>query len=520
MVLWLSLGAMEGLAHRLSNVGAAWQIMFLGLIINTLADFVSLYETRLLLELLKRNRAVAVQVVVLLFDFVLTAIIILFALWIVQASGLTARVLGEERAHFAEIIGLFSPLAIFFYSTFVTSIWTWVFILSTWLMRLLAGIRWLHSVYDEHPGKALTAAIGGAALLIGFTVSAALAALTSKDNANLSLFDRLLCSFAKGEVCLHVRSLTEDDAARLALTLDACRGGLILECLSEDFNVWERESSIASRYLSAACETGDGKSCANLGYLNEKGLGMAMDPGEAKELYEIGCESSYPRGCTNLGVLYHRGLGVEEESVAVAADYFRLGCESGDARGCTNLGVIFEKGQGGFERSTSEAARLYQLSCDGGHSGGCTSLGFLHHQGTGMETNPWEAARLYQLGCDGGEARGCFNLGELAEFGYTAEARQKIARLVEQSCEPGADCGPAVQQNLQELVRAPDYGAAQELYQTACSLKFALGCISFAELAELNLGSDTGSRAAQAAYRKAGGLGFKDACGRLTPAGD
>ncbi len=241
-VLWVGLGTLEGLGPRLIGVEALWQVIALGLVVNALADYVSLLETRLLLGWLKRSRRWWVQALVLLGDLVVTGAIIWAALWAVQASGLTALLLGTEPDQLAEVVGLFSPLAVFFYSTFVTSVWTWGFILSTWLMRALARLSWLHAVFAEYPSKSLPLVLGAAALATGFAGSVASSALMAKDTQNLSFFDRALCRFAKGAVCLHIRSLTEDETTRLALTLEACRGGATEECLERGLRIVETDS--------------------------------------------------------------------------------------------------------------------------------------------------------------------------------------------------------------------------------------------------------------------------------------
>ena len=82
-----------------------------------------------------------------------------------QASGLTAFILGEGRDGLAEVVGLFSPLAVFFYSSFVTSIWTWGFILSSWLMRGLARLRFCTASMPNIPARRCLRRSGATALV-------------------------------------------------------------------------------------------------------------------------------------------------------------------------------------------------------------------------------------------------------------------------------------------------------------------------------------------------------------------
>ena len=375
IALWVIIGTQAGLGLRLTSLEALWQVVALGIAVNILADYISLLQTRWFLGLLSRRKPVWLQVLVLLGDLVITAAIIWAVLWAVQALSITSFILGDERDGWAEIVGLFSPLAVFFYSTFITSIWTWGFILSSWLMRCLASRRILHGVYTEHPRKMLSAALAGSALVVGFFGSVAYGALTAPNAQNLSPLDRTLCWLSPGKVCLDVRRLTEDEATRLTLTLYACRGGITEECLRRGLDTYEQNGALAAQYWRAACESDDASSCTNLGVLQEKGIGLETDLAAAARLYRQGCDGGDALGCTNLGVLHNNGIGMEVDSAA--------------------------------------AVRLYRQGCDGGNALGCTYLAILYENGIGVEADPAAAARLYRQGCDGGDARGCTNLGIL-----------------------------------------------------------------------------------------------------------
>ena len=501
--LWLGLGTLDGLGSRLQGLGAFGQVLALGLAVNALADYLSLLETRWLLGWLARPRPVWLQALVLIVDLVITAAIIWGALWAVQVSGLAGVIMGKGRAGLAEVVGLFSPLAVFFYSSFVTSIWTWGFILSSWLMRGLARLRWLHGVYAEHPGKALSAALGASTLAAGFAGSAAFGALTVPDAQDLSPFDRALCRFAKGEVCLHVRRLTENEATRLALTLDACRGGITDECLQRGLKGYETDGAVAARYWRAACDAGDAESCTNLGILHRKGIGMDPDQAAAARLYRQGCDGGDARGCTNLGFLHRKGIGMDPDPAA-AARLYRQGCDGGNALGCTNLGILHRKGIG-MDPDPAAAARLYRQGCDGGHARGCTSLGYLHRKGIDMDPDPSEAARLYRQGCDGGDAGGCTSLGYLHRKGIGMDPDpSEAARLYRQGCDGGDARGCT---NLGFLHRKgigmdPDPAAAARLYRQGCDGGNALGCTNLGILHRKGIGMDPDPAAAARLYRQ------------------
>mgnify|MGYP005851515725 CR=1 FL=1 len=485
--LWVGLGTLAGLGPRLTSLEKLWQVVLLGLVVNALADYLSLLETRWLLGWLARPRPVWLQALVLLVDLAVTAAIIWGALWAVQALGLTGLILGEGRDGLAEVVGLFSPLTVYFYSSFVTSLWTWGFILSSWLMRGLARLRLLHGVYAEHPGKALSAALGAAALVTGFAGSAGFAALTAPDAQNLSPFDRALCRFAKGEVCLHIRSLTKDEAARLALTLDACRGGITEECLQQGRDIWERDGALAAQYWRTACEAGDATGCTGLGYLHQQGINTLKDSDAAARLYRQGCNGGNASGCVALGDFYYVGIGVKKDPTE-AARLYRQGCDGGHAGGCFNLGVLYHEGTH-VKRDLEEAARLYRQACSSGLTPGCINLGNLHLTRTGAAKNLEAAAQLYRQACDGGDAVGCTFLGSL---------------------------------HVNRTGVKQDPAAAIALYAQACEMGGAIGCYYHGRTLEDGIGTDPDPDpvAARAAYRKACDLGHDDACARLTAPGD
>ena len=281
--IWLLIGTAQGLGTRLALTLSLGQVLVYGLAINAVADYLSLYETRWLLGRMHRLRAWWLQILVLLLDLALTAAIIWGVIWAVQRLPF----FDLEGAGFAEVAGIFSPLAVFFYSTFLTSVWVWFYILSTWLMRALARLR-LDRVLavETEPVKILAAIVFAAVLVPAFLGSAALAALiakdatglTAKDATGLTAIDRGLCSVFKGPVCLHVRGLTEDENTRLALTLDSCAGGVTLECFQGGLDSWESDAALAAQYWRVACDAGDAQSCTNLGILHRQGIGMAADP--------------------------------------------------------------------------------------------------------------------------------------------------------------------------------------------------------------------------------------------------
>lgn len=473
VAIWALMGEAGTLGLRLKADLSLGAVLWLALAVNIVADYVSLLETRFLLGRICRLRSTLAQAAVLVLDFALSAAIIWLAIFAYLRSPLHA---GEIES-FAEILGLFSIFSVLFYSTFLTSVWTWAYILTTWLLRLFTRLRLPHFLDVEHKPVQIIAYFLGFVVFLGALGSAA---ILRKDAQNLTAADRALCDLFKGRVCLDVAGLTSDEQVKLDLVTRACEGGVTQECVVRADTAFEIRPEEAARLWKAACDGRNALACTNLGFMYETSLGVRFDLIEAARLHRKSCDGGSSFGCTNLGRFYENGLGVSADSAA-AARLYRHSCDSGSATGCTNLGVLNEWGKG-LDRDPVEAARLYRQGCDGGNLRGCVNLGFLHRMGLGMDPDPIVAAQLFRTGCDGGDALGCTSLGIQNQFGNGMER---------------------------------DPFAARRLYQTACDVDEPTGCHYLAIIHEEGVGVPANPAAAVPLFAKACRLGVEDACERM-----
>ena len=210
VLIWALMGAGGAYDARLADGGDLWRLLGLALIINILADYVSLLETRWLLGWLSTRRPVLVQIAALIADLLISALII----W-VAITGITS-LFRIESDTLAETLGVFSPFSILFYSTFLTSLWSWAFIASTWILRLVAGLRlpdWTQ--IETAPLRFLGMIMGGAVFLAAWGV----AAILHEDEHGVTILDEALCDVFQGEVCMEVMRLTEDEQRQLEFLL-------------------------------------------------------------------------------------------------------------------------------------------------------------------------------------------------------------------------------------------------------------------------------------------------------------
>ena len=174
-VLWLLWTILRpSRPHILSDQSGSMEGMLgvvfgLAILVNLLPDYLSLLETRWLIGLLRGSHSTTLTWVLRLIDVVVTGMIFygVALLWFtvsglfvdeelsVKAAvreALEYEVPIERLANFETFEG--PPISIFFYSTFVTSFWLWLYALSGALVRserALGGfVRWLrnHGLID------------------------------------------------------------------------------------------------------------------------------------------------------------------------------------------------------------------------------------------------------------------------------------------------------------------------------------------------------------------------------------
>jgi len=369
---------------------------------------------------------------VLLADLILSGAIIFAAIWLFIRSSLYQG----DVTSFAEVLGAFSIFSVFFYSTFLTSIWTWGYILSTWFMRLFTATPLARWVDPKNADKWLVF-VGSAVVLVA---ALGVAVPLQKGSDGVSAADRMLCSAFPGVVCNRVAELTADEKAKLGFIMQACAGGVTEQCLQRGFNAYEVDNSQAVRLWAAACQGGDVISCTSLGSMLQYGLGVERDVERAVTLYRQGCSGGIAVGCTSLGAMYQQGLGVQRNAVR-AVELYGQGCKGRNAKGCSNLGVMYSKGLG-VERDVERAVTLYRQGCKGRNAVGCTNLGEMYRLGLGVGPDAARAVVLYRQGCEGGSASGCYNTGVVHEIGSGIAIDMTVAvEFYTKACELGHDKG-------------------------------------------------------------------------------
>lgn len=510
------------------------QALLVGVVINILPDYLSLIETRWLLERFGRHPSFAAHVGLLIADLIFSAAIVI--------AGIYGYVwfTGERIPSPVELVALFSVYSLFFYSTFMTSAWAWVYCLSAWFVRLFSKVG-LRKVLDvkKDPVKQI-ALVGAAVMVLGGTTAGPV--LWPDEGGFTNSFDSFVCSLDR-RACFHAARLTDDTerAARFmelackdakvvkscgdhmealfeegdrevfsAVWERACEGGFIWSCWAagwayESAEGNKRDPVRAAKLLVKACDNGNMGGCNSLGVLLKTGAdGVEPDLERALSLYQKACDGKEMFSCGNLGKMYETGTGVDPDPERAVA-LFRQVCDSGLMFGCTNLGTMFESGRG-VDLDRGKAVALYRQACDGGDTQGCNNLGWMYQTNQGEETNLVNSAILYSTACTAGNLSACANLGWLFQNGKGLDQDPtSAARLYQAACDENEmqacnnlgtiyEDGPGV---------VPDILRAAALYRRACDGGNMNGCTNLGTLFENGKGLDPDTKRAAELYQKA-----------------
>jgi hypothetical protein len=146
-------------------------IFFLGILINFIPDYISLLETRYLISLVSKKKPKNIIFILIFFDIFLSTIIIFFGIQLYNSLKYIFHVIPDERtmlwmlifnlgslpeSYFeclTYLLSFDSVYSLFFYSTFFTSVWLWVYSISVFIAPPLAKIcsKWywlLNNFFD------------------------------------------------------------------------------------------------------------------------------------------------------------------------------------------------------------------------------------------------------------------------------------------------------------------------------------------------------------------------------------
>ena len=120
----------------------------------------------------------------------------------------------------------------------------------------------------------------------------------------------------------------------------------------------QREVDAAIAGWRTAAQEGHPRAQSNLGFMFEKGRGVAQSDEKAFQWYSKAAEQGHARAQCNLGLMFEKGRGVAQ-SDEKAFQWYRKAADQGDADAQCNLGLMFENGRG-VAQSDEEAVQWYR----------------------------------------------------------------------------------------------------------------------------------------------------------------
>lgn len=514
ITLYVLLGPTLGLLERIPGDQSIFTVLTVGATINILPDYVSLFQTRWMLQKFQNLRSKLGIFVILIMDFIVSGMII----WV---GILTYHILRQTPPpHLFEVLGGFTIYSIFFYSTFFTSIWAWLYLTSSYVMRLFSSKLSRVLNVETYPLQQL--ALVGVVILGGLlilprtipsgTVSNIICKLhgnevlyhcirtaktseaqegyisdfidTGDFETNIKTMNRFFVKRGEDDVAIELFNMQSESCA--LDNASSCRiTGLLF---SAGLGV-QQSDILAADFYRKACRGNEMTGCRGLGFLHERGQGVEQDYTLAVEFNAQACQGGDIGGCNNLGNYYEKGHGIEQ-SYSRAAELYNESCQGSFAIACKNLGQLYQKGQG-VEQSYSRAAKLLDRACQGGDWGGCAELGILYAQGKGVDQSSIRAIELHEKACTGGDFSACNNLGAIYQNGQVVrQSYDRAAPLFNKSCQQGE------MQGRRNLARLYFFGhgveksenRAGELYDQSCRGGVMESCRDLGLLYESGLG--------------------------------
>ncbi len=186
--------------------------------------------------------------------------------------------------------------------------------------------------------------------------------------------------------------------------------------------------------LTVAQQAGDLDGGYYLGYIYEKGIGVAQDYKKAYDYYNRVIRSTSTalndRDSINLsniaiGIMYIKGLGVGEDSDA-ALEHFTAASDNSSPKASYYIGQMYENGIG-VDKDYEKAMEYYLKAADFDYAPALNQLGYLYYNGYGVDVDFASAVYYQKLAALQGYAIAQVNLGFLYENGYGVERNLETA---------------------------------------------------------------------------------------------
>lgn len=411
--IWYMMNFLGIISDRARKEISLTEAIALGLAINVLADYISLLETRYIIGKLRLLKKIRHHVLALMLDALLTAGIITSFIFVFRSY----LVVNPDGGSIGELLGAFSIYSIFFYSTFVTSIWTWMHVLSIFTLKAFTsgGLSYYLDV-KKRPAVMLSLSLS----IWVFAICLLFALFSSPGKDKISFLDRALCYLTPSQVCGHLSRLSAE-AASDDFLLKSCSFGHSLPCFERGVELLNADEVLAVSFLERACTKGVNDSCELLIEVYQNGLKSVEENWtkaytRARLLCERGVTYYCPRPSLKGGMelllsqldpIYDPNLSSDQvergsrdtiEIIPFTEDMLSMPF--------SYIGDIILGNASDEENTRSKASRLYN-KCRDGDAVQCFLLGNFFDERLDIERNYAIAGEFYKLSCVLGFAPSC-----------------------------------------------------------------------------------------------------------------
>ncbi|MDU7693462.1 MAG: SEL1-like repeat protein [Helicobacter sp.] len=171
----------------------------------------------------------------------------------------------------------------------------------------------------------------------------------------------------------------DDKQKAIELYMTGCSGGDLVACNNLAYSYAQgdgvkKDYFKALQYYRYSCDGGNDIGCYNLGLLSNTNNIYGYDRANLTpaDLNYIACNAGDIKGCANLGWIYANGLAGAPVSYFYAGQYFKKACDASDIPSCNNLAVLYQRGLG-VTQDTKKALDLFAFTCNAGNQAGCNN---------------------------------------------------------------------------------------------------------------------------------------------------
>lgn len=211
--------------------------------------------------------------------------------------------------------------------------------------------------------------------------------------------------------------------------LDSCSGEDYFSCFTLSTMYGEvLDFDNAKKYAQMVCENINANMPFTHTTIAQKAMDFSADDlGKLKkqacegvEVYSAllalnaSCDSGNGKSCHNLGAFYKdKEFGDMQRNKQIAITYFDKACNLDIAESCFNLGLLSASGEGGLQQDYKTALQYYEKACNLNLVNACTNLAMLYTEGRGVQQSRYHIAKYLCKSCNLGHLESCDRFAEV-----------------------------------------------------------------------------------------------------------